>query len=596
MNDLDFLGIGSREKCLEILDLTRTEDAFVFRTKNNKTGEVKYTGGPFQSHHQEFCFKRAQALSTDLVRPSDIDNFFKVANHPRNLSMMREWPFTHQVIGVETLIKHPHFFLTDEMGAGKTKQTIDAAQFMMMLGMIDRVIVLAPASVRSVWFDNELGELAKHLHLPSRVTEFHARLRSWSYATGTKFEWIISNYEFIRSASRLADLLTFCSSKTLLVADESSFIKNYDAAQTQATLKLRRACGFVFLLNGTPIANSPMDLFSQGMILDPRILGCKTYFHFRARYAVMGGWEGKQIVDYQNLEDLQARFKPFVLRRLKKDCLDLPEVLEPVVFDVVLTEKTWKLYKSMRDDMVAWLGSNVSAAQQAAVKTMRLAQITSGFLGGVEDAGIEEIAEVNLESGWFEALDAPPADTKPVKSVEEIGREKLDFLLEWHKQHLVAYPDLKLLAWFRFIPELSRYLREVQALTPVVGCVAGQALLGGSKKSERSAAERLLHPLTAPATAATVGGTYGTGSLGLNFTACHTMIDVSYDYSYWKKLQGDARVDRPGQVHPVSMFVLRAVGPQGQKTIDHLILKVRFGKADVANFVTSDWIKALTEE
>lgn len=591
---LEFLGTSPREKCLEILDLSLEDGQFKFDIHNRTTHQRRPYYGTFKPHHSEFCFKRAQALAIDLVRPSDIENFFAVAKHPRDLSMMREWPFTHQVIGVETLIKHPHFFLTDEMGAGKTKQTIDAAQFLMMLGLIDRVVVLAPASVRSVWFDDELGELAKHLHLPSRITEFHARLRSWSYLVGTKLEWIISNYEFIRTKSRYEDLLTFCTPKTLLVCDESSYIKNFDAAQTQATLKLRRACGYVYLLNGTPIANSPMDLFAQGMILDPRILGCKTYFHFRARYAVMGGWEGKQIVDYQNLEDLQARFKPFVLRRLKKDCLDLPEVLEPVVLDVPLTQQTWdKYYKPMRDDMVAWLGSDVSAAQQATTKTMRLAQITSGFLGGVEDSGIDEIAPVD---DWFIALDTPVVQTSTQRRVEEIGREKLDFFLDWHKRHLAIYPDLKLLAWHRFIPELSRYLQEVQALTPVVGCIAGQGLLGGSKKTERAAAERLLHPQTAPATAATVGGTYGTGSLGLNFTACHTVMDVSYDYSYWKKLQGDARVDRPGQVHPVSMFVLRAVGPQGQKTIDHLILKSRFGKADVANFVTSDWIKALTEE
>jgi hypothetical protein len=93
-----------------------------------------------------------------------------------------------------------------------------------------------------------------------------------------------------------------------------------------------------------------------------------------------------------------------------------------------------------------------------------------------------------------------------------------------------------------------------------------------------------------------VGGTYGTGSLGLNLTACHTVVNMSYDYSYWKAVQNAARVDRPGQVSPVSTFDVIAVGPKGQKTIDHAIVRARRNKEDVAVWTTSAWIRALTEE
>jgi hypothetical protein len=60
-------------------------------------------------------------------------------------------------------LKTPYFLLADEMGAGKTKQAIDAAQVLFMDGEITQVLVITPASVRGVWFHRERGELAKHL-------------------------------------------------------------------------------------------------------------------------------------------------------------------------------------------------------------------------------------------------------------------------------------------------------------------------------------------------------------------------------------------------------------------------------------------------
>jgi hypothetical protein len=317
--------------------------------------------------------------------------------------------------------------------------------------------------------------------------------------------------------------------------------------------------------------------------MNPEILGCKNYFQFRARYAKMGGFMQKQIIAYQNLEDLQARFKPFVLRRMKRDCLDLPEALPPVTLSVPMSDITWRIYKDMRDDMVAWLNDSTAAvASQAAVKSMRLAQITSGFLGGIEES-LSEDEEMTVER---------------LAVVKEVGREKLNFLIEWHKERLIEDPNLKLLIWCRFIPELVRLLNEYKTVFPTheLGCCAGQALLGGKKKDEREVVLRLLDPRTAPAGPVTVGGTYGTGSLGHNFTACHTMINMSSDYSPWKSSQAAARIDRPGQVHTTSYFDVVATGPQGQKTIDHIIVKARRGKEEIANWTCAAWIKALTEE
>jgi len=273
-------------------------------------------------------------------------------------------PLAHQIIGTQELIKNPTFALFDEMGAGKTKQVIDAAQQMFLAKKIERVIVVAPSWVRSVWYDPDLGELAKHLWpIPNRIIQYHQKNTKWDWDEDEKpidhfpiprdrfLKWVITNYEFIRQSIRLDPLLGICDTKTLLVLDESSYIKNYRAKQTKACLKLRRKCGRVVLLNGTPIGHSPADMFSQGLVMDPSILNCHSYFHFLNRYAIRGGFQGRQVLGWvhpyrgngcctsdkfapihcspgHGLEDLQRRFKPFVLRRLKSECLDLPPMLQ----------------------------------------------------------------------------------------------------------------------------------------------------------------------------------------------------------------------------------------------------------------------------
>jgi SNF2 family DNA or RNA helicase len=516
------------------------------------------------------------------------------------LANCRYPPRAHQVEGVQRLIEMPAFGLFDEMGAGKTKQVIDAGQALYLDAKIDQVIVIAPAAVRAVWFESELGELAKHLwdRVPSVIEEYHARTRVWEWKCRiggpAPLRWIITNYDFIRSEERLKALVARATPKTLLVLDESSAIKSGNAIQTKSCFALRKKCGRVVLLNGTPIANNPEDLMTQGNIMDPKILECKYKTHFRARYAIMGGYavHGRpvEIIGWKNIPELQARFAPYILRRLKKDCLDLPEKLESVTLSPALTPKTWAIYREMREEMVVWLTKApdgiVSTATQAMTKAMRLAQICSGFLGGVEDAMGEAAEGDNLLD-----FGMAPRPKRP-EPVQEIGREKLDLFRQWLDLQLEEDPNLKLLVWCRFRPELERTFNELSAYQRL----SLGKIWGSQSRDERADALRLLDPRTAPAGPVVVLGTPATGSMGLNLTAAHTVLYLSNDYSLKTRLQSEDRVHRPGQTSPVSYFDVVAMGPNGQKTIDHHIVRALRSKEDLANMTTSAWIRALGDE
>ena len=549
-----------------------------------------------------------------------------------DLSHCRLPPFKHQLDGIKALVTHPFFALFDEMGAGKTKQLIDAACVLYMNGVIDRVIVVAPASVRTgVWYDEELGELARHLwnNIPCNITEFHAKIRTRKQGPLTvegepRFKWIVTNYEFVRPVeytkektarkkdARLAQLLPYCTKKTLLVLDESSEVKNSKAAQSKACMQMREKCGRVALLNGTPISNSPGDMFSQGNIMSKSILNCPSYTQFCGRYAIMKpvlgaggkaltsprGFPVKTVDSWTNIDDIQRRFAPYVLRRLKKDCLDLPAKLEPVMLTMPIVGPRWTQYKQMRDQLVVWLSTTeASQAPQAMTKIMRLAQLTSGFIGGVEDVDFGEnlFDDPNLDEApdYIDALTQPVAGRRraPVEPVQEVGSEKQDLFMNWLAERIAEDSSFKVVVRSRFRPEMLRLKNALERWgVPAVG-----AIMGGQSRDARRDALRLLDPRTAPNGPVVVIMSVGAGAMGLNLTAAHTMFTLSNDFSLRYRLQSDDRIHRPGQVWPCSYYDLVATGPQGQKTIDHKTLAALLAKHDLATMTTSAWLSVLRD-
>ena len=80
------------------------------------------------------------------------------------------------------------------------------------------------------------------------------------------------------------------------------------AKQTKAAQELRAKCGRVLLMNGTPVSERPMDAYAQANVMHRSIFDCKTYYHFRARYAVMGGYQNHEVVGYANMAEFHEKF------------------------------------------------------------------------------------------------------------------------------------------------------------------------------------------------------------------------------------------------------------------------------------------------
>lgn len=519
----------------------------------------------------------------------------------------------HQLEGVIKLLEHPYFGLYDEVGAGKTKQVIDTGQILFLNSEIDTILVITPGFARSTWAEEDplLGEVAKHAweSIPNVIHEYHKQYTDLQWYPNA-LNWVVTNYEFVRRDDRLYDLEKALKTRRMwLVLDESWAIKGHsDQMKACRRLRARRAMRIV-QLNGTPLSDGKLqDLYYPMMMLDPGILGVQNKAHFQAKYLVMGGFDNKTIVGHQNVDEFNHRVAPFVLSRRTRDCFDLPPMLDPIIVEARLSPSLWGIYKDMRDQMVSQLGTMVTTAQQAIVKTLRLAQITSGYLGGLEDLlgddGVEPRGSsltdlLGPQPAWLRRVDEPQSiqaadSTAPVVGrtetglIREVGREKLDAFLNWLDTR-DPQPH-KLLTWCRFKPELQRTSKELGKIYPHIF-----ELRGGQSKDDRRKAKEFLAPNSDPRSGAVIGNQKA-GGASLNFSAANIAVYLSNGPALIERTQSIGRIERPGATQPMLIVDVLATGPKGQKTIDHAILKALRSKDDMARWTVQQWRDILRSE
>jgi hypothetical protein len=498
-------------------------------------------------------------------------------------------PFLHQKEGVKAILKHPNIFLAYDVGAGKSKTVIDAAHFAYLGSMMDTVVVLAPAAARSVWLDPDpvLGEIAKHAWTDVRsvVHEFHSKTKRVEFEPGS-LNWVVTNYEFIRSEDRLKELKRLLKGrKYWLVGDESWMIAGHKSLQTAAFSELAALATRRIILNGTP--GGPAEVFSQIHAMDPAILGFRDFWAFRGRHAVMGGWKQKQIVKWKNMEEFAAKTARVVLRVNTRDAIDLPRRLPPVLIEARLTPTTWDAYKAMKEKLVAWFNSDEAAvAKNAGVKAVRLAQIAAGFVGGVQTFA-------DFDGEEFEDYEAPMGQVLAGVETREIGREKLDATLGYLDRWWSNEPaPRKALVSGRFRAEIERAQQALQDAFPKAKVYK---LYGNQDEEERTEIKRMFAPGGEPDDAIMVVHP-AAGGAGLNFSAANLLLRMSPDHSLKNFLQLDGRIERPGQSRPMTFGDVVAVGPNGQRTVDHIAVAGLRKKEDVSKLTAKEWKRRLEEQ
>ena len=162
-----------------------------------------------------------------------------------------------------------------EQGLGKTAIAINAMRYRIERGQVTRVLVVVPKNVLYTWEN----EIRKHSNLRSVILhDNNWRIRRQKFQEDAEFYLI--NYDGV--SLFYDDILNLMPDA--LVLDESTRIKNPTAQRTKAILKLSKEIQYKLILTGTPLTNSPMDIFCQIQALDPAIFNNANYWQWRATY------------------------------------------------------------------------------------------------------------------------------------------------------------------------------------------------------------------------------------------------------------------------------------------------------------------------
>lgn len=232
------------------------------------------------------------------------------------------------------------------------------------------------------------------------------------------------NYEGV-SRSRATSLLVKLMEerRVMLVIDESKSLGSPRSGWTKSTIELAKRATVVRLLNGTPITQSPLDLYGQLRALGQ--LNGWTSVEFRNRFCVLGGFMGKQIMtETRNGEELARILDSCSFRALKKDWrADLPNKLYATVH-LEMTDRQRRYYDQMLDDfyvMIEETGEDVTA-EMVISQMIKLQQIASGFI--LHEGRAVELEEPSKNPKLRAALDLcdGPGKTIVVHYYKESGQ------------------------------------------------------------------------------------------------------------------------------------------------------------------------------
>lgn len=222
---------------------------------------------------------------------------------------------------------HLNGILADDMGLGKTIQTI---AFISSNSFSKPILIVSPKSIIYNW-EKEFKTWNQDSIV--KVVEGDKDQRNKLLSKLEPNTIYIASYDSLRNDLNLYQSHNY----SLVILDEGQYIKNLDALKTKAVKSLKSDNKFV--LTGTPIENSLVDLYSIFDFLIPSYLG--SFASFKTNYLIPISEN-----DEETKSKLKKKISPFILRRKKEDVLkELPKKIEEINLVSMIDEQE-KLYKA----------------------------------------------------------------------------------------------------------------------------------------------------------------------------------------------------------------------------------------------------------
>jgi SWI/SNF-related matrix-associated actin-dependent regulator of chromatin subfamily A-like protein 1 len=344
-----------------------------------------------------YWLPKTQVFDDPYFEPIDINVDFSKYNDV--LSKLGKTLYKHQEDGIKFLLSRKGSILADDMGLGKSMQSIIAA----IESGAKKILIVCPSSTKINW-EREINVFCDD------TTIIDGKI--WSEAKFT-----IINFDILKNFHTLVDNKTPIdtivnrelanANYDLCIIDEAHYLKNNDSIRGKIMVELCSKYNIerTWLLTGTPVANRPMDFFNLLKIIKSPI--AENWKHYAVRYC-----EGKQFFrtlkngkkkqiwltdGASNLEELASKTKNIVLRRLKTEVLDMPDKVITPMYQK-LDKKGRAEYEKLWDDYILQKiedGKRVNNLQKDLVELILLRQ----FIAAQAIPYTIELAENAIEMG-----------------------------------------------------------------------------------------------------------------------------------------------------------------------------------------------------
>ncbi len=263
--------------------------------------------------------------------------------------------YQHQEEGIKFLLSRNGCILADDMGLGKSIQSIIAA----LESGAKKILIVCPSATKINWereinvfcddttiIDGKKWKDAKFVIINFDILKnFHSLGKATKPKEGEEAEKL--NRELAEAGFDLC------------IIDEAHYLKNNESirGKIMVELSVKYQIPRTWLLTGTPVANRPMDFFNLLKIIKAPI--AENWKHYALRYCdarqffkTLNNGVRKQIWltdGASNLDELASKTKNIILRRLKTEVLDMPDkVITPMHYQ--LDKKAIKQYEFLWEE------------------------------------------------------------------------------------------------------------------------------------------------------------------------------------------------------------------------------------------------------
>ena len=275
-------------------------------------------------------------------------------------------PFDHQLNTAGFLSIRRRAFCFNEAGTGKTSAAIWAADYLMNIGAVKRVLVICPLSIMYTAWQSDIFKTAMH----RSAAVAHGDRAKRAKIIGNAYDFVIINYDGVEVVRENIEQGGF----DLIIVDEANAYKSPTTKRWKTLTRILKPSTRLWMMTGTPASQSPVDAFGLARMVSPHRVP-KYLTAWRDRVMVQMSrfkWVPRPNSRHLVFDALQP-----AIRYTKKECLDLPDVTYQTRL-VPLTPQANRYYKLLKTQMLIEAAGEQISAVNAAASINKLLQISGG--------------------------------------------------------------------------------------------------------------------------------------------------------------------------------------------------------------------------